>query len=76
MDDGESNKNNNYEKCESNRYDENRSYNASDVLQPVRFRYSFQNCFGLDRFFLENRPHFLFHFNAILFVLFILKFKK
>ena len=49
---------------------------ASNVFQSIRVRYPIQNCFGLDRLILENRYNFLFHFNSILFILFILKFKK
>lgn len=49
---------------------------VSNVFQSIRIRYTVQNCFGLDRFILENRYNFLFHFNSILFILFVLKFKK
>lgn len=52
------------------------SVNVSDVFQSVWIRRVIQNCSRFNRIVLENRYNFLFHFNTILFTLFILKFKK
>jgi len=50
--------------------------NVSDVFQSVWIRRIIQNYSRFDGLILENRYNFLFHFNTILFALFILKFKK
>jgi hypothetical protein len=74
MDDCDSDKQINYN--EGSRKTKNIDNNVGNVFQSVWLRHIIQNGIGFDRFILENRPHFLFHFNAILFILFILKFKK
>lgn len=57
-------------------HSKNCRFDVGNVFQPVWLRHIIQTCFGFDRFILENRFNFLFHFNAILFALFIFKFKK
>ena len=74
MDEGESKHNTNKSKLDGIVKDI--VSDVSNVFQSIRVRYPIQNCFGLDRLILENRYNFLFHFNSILFILFILKFKK
>lgn len=75
MDEGDS-KNIQSNETKQNRYVENDINNVSNVFQSIWVRRAIQDCVGLDRFILENRYNFLFHFNTILFILFIFKFKK
>ena len=74
MDEGESKNTTNKSKLYGNVKDI--ISDVGNVFQSIRIRYPIQNCFGLDRLILENRYNILFHFNSILFVLCLFKFKK
>lgn len=50
--------------------------NFGNVFQSSWIRHTIQTCFGHNRFFLENGFNFLFHFNTIFFILYLIKYKN
>lgn len=75
MADGDSKRNKKVQR-KSFRNFENIINNVGNVLQSIWVRLAIQNGARFDRLILENRFGLLFHFNSVLFVIFLLKLKK